>query len=71
MENLYVDIGTQRVLEHTTTSVNSFWLLKKKQVGTKHLIQSSHFFINHKKIGSKKLKQELPQSSMKTNLMLG
>ena len=50
MENSYVDIGTQRVLEHTTTSVNSFWLLKKKQVGTKHLIKSSHFFINHKKI---------------------
>ena len=24
-----MDIGTQRVLEHTTISVNSFWLLKK------------------------------------------
>ena len=29
MENLYVDIGTQRVLKNTTTSVNSFWLSKK------------------------------------------
>ena len=29
MENSYVDIGTQRVLEHTTTPDNSFWLLKK------------------------------------------
>ena len=29
MENLYVNIGTQRVLEYTTTSVNPFWLLKQ------------------------------------------
>ena len=29
MENSYVDIGTQRVLEHTTIPVNSFRLLKK------------------------------------------
>ena len=50
MENLYVNIGTQRVLEYTTTSVNPFWLLKQA-VGTKHFIQSSHFFINHRKIG--------------------